>query len=198
MKKSPKVLVIGDVMLDRYVEGYTNRMSPEAPVPIINVTQESIKLGGAANVALNLRQLSVQTLLVGCVGEDIFGKQMQQLLTTNDIVSHLYKDHTKTTVKTRVISKSQQLLRIDREDLYTPTSKIINGVESLIHIEQPDLVLISDYGKGVINPDIMNTVNHTCKQYGIRVLVDPKSKNWGNSHLSLQPLFSQRRQYLRR
>ena len=171
-----KIVVIGDVMLDRYVEGTSNRMSPEAPVPIVLVDKESYRLGGAGNVANNLTKLGVDCYLLGCIGSDDYGKTLDDLLTKEGVHNLCIQDHDTTTVKTRVISKSQHLLRIDRESHYEISNTMITHCVQELERLQPDVIVISDYAKGMITKSLMQEVQRVCPNSSI--LVDPKGLNW--------------------
>lgn len=171
-------------MLDRYVEGSSNRMSPEAPVPIVLIEEESHRLGGAANVAYNLHNLGAETYLLGCLGTDDYGKILQKLIDESGIHSLILEDHHTTCVKTRVISKSQHLLRIDREKHYTISDKMINHCTNYLLSLKPEIIVISDYAKGMITKSLMNQIAEVCPKS--KILIDPKGNDWkkyGRSYL---------------
>lgn len=175
--KDIKIAVIGDIILDKYLWGEVERISPEAPVPIVDIKRETVNLGGAANVAWNLSALGVKTFLVGVVGQDENSKVIKGLLEEKSIYSKLVHDSTRpTTEKTRIIAVSQQLLRIDRESkerLNTNTQ--INLIEQIKDIADiVDGFVVSDYGKGVVSADIIKI----CLETGKPVFVDPKPKNY--------------------
>ncbi len=175
MKK--RILVIGDVMLDRYVEGSCDRISPEAPVPILKANTEELILGGAANVALNVKNLGIETALFGVIGQDTYGQNIRDLLRTTGIKDYTLACHS-TTVKTRIISKSQQLLRIDNEEQYSGNQEYIAQIKKVVMEYNPTIIIISDYAKGVVSKELMMVV--TDREYnpdGL-VLVDPKDNNW--------------------
>lgn len=172
-----RILVIGDIMLDRYIEGHCDRISPEAPVPIVKANQETQRLGGAANVALNTQKLGITTALVGVLGKDEHGDTIKDLLHDNAIIDYTTQSH-QTTVKTRVLAKSQQLLRIDREEYFTPDKHFKDQLEDSLNSYKPTLIIVSDYAKGVINLDIMKLVFHWSKKANCKVIVDPKDSDW--------------------
>jgi len=179
---SLKLLVIGDLILDHYIYGEANRISPEAPVPIINKSHETYLPGGAANVALNLKQFGVDLTLIGSVGNDIDAERLTNLLD-KDRVNHLLLNTEKpTTVKTRVIARNQQILRIDSESTKYLTSSEFITIKSFIN-EQLDKVsydgiVISDYNKGLLSSDLIQVIITRAKEDNIPVFVDPKNSNY--------------------
>ncbi len=172
-----KILVIGDLMLDRYIWGNVERISPEAPVPVVEVTKESVTLGGASNVANNISALDGHAYIIGVVGKDNKAKLMEKLLKEKNITPLLVEDENRpTTEKIRILAVSQQLLRIDRENkdkLSKDTEqKILEKIKSII--DDIDAVIVSDYGKGVITKSVMDYLISTGKM----VFVDPKPSNF--------------------
>ena len=168
-----RLLVVGDVMLDRYWFGDTGRISPEAPVPVVQVEKIDERLGGAANVARNASALGAQTTILGVVGEDEAGKRVEQLLLESGVQSQLQTDgNVPTTVKLRVIARQQQLIRLDFEEAPSQISldAKLKRFESLLpHI---DVVILSDYGKGALEQvSAMIELANANKKL---VLVDPK------------------------
>ncbi len=177
-----KLLVLGDVMLDHYIWGETSRISPEAPVPVVGVQRESSRLGGAANVAANIKALGGEPILVSVLGDDEGGRQLREAFVKRTISdSFLVVDPTRPTIKkTRVIARSQQVVRIDREvtsELSSPTVKAMSDqIEAFI--DGIDAVLISDYGKGVICQDLLDRWLPRFKEMGLPVCVDPKETHF--------------------
>lgn len=176
------VLVLGDVMLDRYVWGEVRRVSPEAPVPVVRVGGRTEGLGGAANVAANLAGLKSGVFLVGVRGPDSAGDRLDSFLRSNGIQANLVKDPgRKTTTKTRVMAQGQQLLRLDEEDL-SPMDPSVEGsmlerVENLL--PRCATVILSDYGKGVLRSmGFVRQVIRSASRQQIPVLVDPKGIDW--------------------
>ena len=168
-----RLLVVGDVMLDRYWFGDTGRISPEAPVPVVQVEKIDERLGGAANVARNASALGAQTTILGVVGEDEAGKRVEQLLLESGVQSQLQTDgNVPTTVKLRVIARQQQLIRLDFEEAPSQISldaKLKRFKSLLPHI---DIVILSDYGKGALEQvSAMIELANASKKL---VLVDPK------------------------
>ena len=172
-----KILVVGDVMLDRYWFGDTNRISPEAPVPVIKINKFDDRLGGAANVARNLSHLGVNVGILGCVGQDEAGLKIQTLLTEECINAYLQTEYDYTTIlKLRVLARQQQMIRLDFEE-NLPTSlleKIEYGFEKLVN--QYDLIILSDYNKGTLKH--ANKLISIAKKYNKPVLVDPKDQSF--------------------
>lgn len=176
--KGAKVLVIGDIMLDHFIRGKVNRISPEAPVPIVHVTSEKMFPGGAANVAMNLRILGVETAVIGIVGKDTNGRDLKSFLRkakidTKGIAS---LESIQTTKKTRIIAHSQQIVRFDHE-----TPKDISGTDeerviSLVRQIAPSYqaIIIEDYGKGIITQPIVNEIVAIGQKHGIYTSYDPK------------------------
>lgn len=178
------VLIIGDAMIDHYVFGEVNRISPEAPVPIVDVTTEEDRLGGAANVALNVKALGGNPILATVVGDDKEGHLFKSILHENGIESsYVILDlERQTTVKTRVISGSQQLMRYDRERAATLDEKteilFLDNIIEILYNQRPQVVIFQDYNKGVLTPKVIANVIHQCEQAKIPVAVDPKFDNF--------------------
>lgn len=177
-----KVLVIGDVIIDHFIWGSVNRISPEAPVPVVNVTNENLMLGGSANVLNNIFAMGGTASLCGVIGSDWMGGKLLDLLSELDS-SHdgVVKDSSRTTTKkTRIVAQGQQVVRFDREnsDSFSDgiLSKLFDYIDKTIY--QFNAVVISDYAKGVINEKVMNHLRATLKSYpNIPVIVDPKPEH---------------------
>jgi rfaE bifunctional protein kinase chain/domain len=168
-----RVLVVGDVMLDRYWFGDTGRISPEAPVPVVQVAKIDERLGGAANVARNASALGAKTTILGVIGQDEAGKRVEQLLQESGVQSQLQADSkVPTTVKLRVIARQQQLIRLDFEETPSQNSldEKLKRFESLL--PQVDVVILSDYGKGALEQ--VSAMIALAKANKKLVLVDPK------------------------
>jgi rfaE bifunctional protein kinase chain/domain len=171
------VLVVGDVMLDRYWFGEVSRISPEAPVPVVLISSEDQRLGGAANVAWNCRELGARTRLLSVVGRDEPGQALEKLLKAKRIDASLHRDRgLSTTQKLRVIGRRQQLLRIDFER--PPSREVLASKLEEFKRELPesDIVILSDYGKGGL-AHIAEMIR-SARRAGKRVLVDPKGDDW--------------------
>ncbi|MCD6026415.1 MAG: rfaE1 [Solimicrobium sp.] len=168
-----KVLVVGDVMLDQYVFGEVDRISPEAPVPIVRVNHREERLGGAANVARNVVELGISTSLIGVVGEDEAGSKVENLLRESKINSYLKHDHSiSTIIKLRVIGRQQQLLRVDFEE--RPNEGVLRNKLSQFLTLLPDyqVVILSDYAKGAL-ANVREMIAHGI-ELKKTILVDPK------------------------
>ena len=176
-------LVIGDLMMDRYLWGKVERISPEAPVPVVLLDRESEAAGGAANVAANLVGLGLRTRLVGCIGADDNGVRLKRAVHDLGIDTSglLHAEHHPTIAKTRVLGGHQQMLRLDRENRAPYSDKDMHALTRLVHqmlAERPAVVLLSDYAKGVLTPALCQTVITEAKRLGIPVLVDPKGRDY--------------------
>ena len=149
-------LVIGDIMLDKYISGVAKRISPEAPVPIINVNENFNKIGGAGNVALNLLSLGIKTVLIGEIGSDNSGEILKDLFRDNGIATkNLIKKRGLTTTKTRIMSGQQQMVRLDYDELSTgPNQTELKKILKLISTG-PNAIIISDYEKGFLTPTFL-------------------------------------------
>lgn len=180
--KQPNILVIGDLMIDHYVWGDATRLSPEAPVPVVNVKSESTTLGGAANVAQNLISLGAKVVLGGLVGDDLSGSQLIAILEQEGIdTCGIIKDSSRpTTVKTRVLAGSHQLVRVDREVTDSVAvvleDELLNKLSNCI--EHADIVLFSDYNKGLFSPTLTQRLVEAINQKGKKIIVDPKGLNY--------------------
>jgi D-glycero-beta-D-manno-heptose-7-phosphate kinase len=175
--KTTRVLVIGDMILDRYIWGRVSRISPEAPVPVVEVTHENLLLGGAANVANNIISLGGHAAIVGLVGSDRGGDILAGMLEEKGIgFEGVLRSSRPTTLKTRVIAHSQQVVRFDREDRDRIEEKTLKSLLSYIKdaIKKYDAVIISDYRKGVVSPELVREVMKAAKLKKTFVSVDPK------------------------
>jgi D-glycero-beta-D-manno-heptose-7-phosphate kinase len=178
-----QILVIGDVMLDAYIMGKVNRISPEAPVPIVSLENEDARIGGAGNVALNLLALGAKPIICGVIGEDSSGDKLLNLFEKNGISTDgLVKSMArKTTVKTRVISNKQQLLRIDSESTFplleSEEIKLNDTIQNIIN-QGIDGIIFEDYNKGVLTDSVIQNVIKIAKEKDIPTAVDPKKENF--------------------
>lgn len=178
------VLIIGDVMIDSYIWGKVDRISPEAPVPIINVKKREDRLGGAANVALNIKSLGANAILCSVVGNDKNADLFYDLLAQDQLSDQgiIRSDKRITTKKTRVIGHHQQLFRVDEEldstiDSETST-KLIDTFNSIVNNQKIDVIIFEDYDKGVLNEEVIKTIIAKAKTLNIQVVVDPKKRNF--------------------
>ncbi len=179
-----RVLVIGDVMIDAYLKGNVGRISPEAPVPIVDVTERYYRPGGAANVAINLSALDAKPLLCSVIGNDEKGRDFADLMVEHqlDTTYLLRSDQRKTTVKYRILANSRQVLRVDEEDT-TPlnesdASNLLKTIRHIIDNEEVGAIVFEDYDKGVISPDVIAQVVTWANQKNLIVTVDPKKRNF--------------------
>lgn len=176
-----KALVVGDLILDQYIRGAVRRISPEAPVQIVEVDYEEYVPGGAANVAHNLRTLGAQVDTVGLVGDDLSGKKLIQNLNTLGIETNgVLVDHSrKTTVKVRVLGGRQQIVRFDYESTHEPPDQEFRDVLKKIisKLENYDVVVVSDYAKGLVTGPLISELVSRCKEKQIPFIVDPKPSN---------------------
>jgi len=177
-----KVLVLGDLMVDEYIWGKASRISPEAPVPVVEVGNQSYVLGGASNVANNLRSLQGQVCMVGVIGQDDTGRMLKGELEARGIgtAGVLVDTSRPTTLKTRVIAHNQQVVRIDREEKALLNQEMEQRIIQHLaeRISQVDALIISDYGKGVITPQIAAQVIALARQHGKVIAVDPKGTDY--------------------
>jgi D-glycero-beta-D-manno-heptose-7-phosphate kinase len=178
------VVVVGDVMLDKYWWGEVDRVSPEAPVPIVALKRRESRLGGAANVALNCKALGAKVTLASVIGDDADGQLLTELaeevgISTTLVMPSKYRP---TTTKTRVISRNQQMMRLDDEvstDLVTEEEHpFIDKVLRFLQTEKPQILIFEDYNKGVLKENVIKRIAEHCKEIGIITAVDPKKKNF--------------------
>ncbi|MCB9360166.1 MAG: D-glycero-beta-D-manno-heptose-7-phosphate kinase [Flavobacteriales bacterium] len=178
------VLVIGDVMIDAYYFGKVDRISPEAPVPIVSVQNKDNRLGGAANVALNIQALGANPILCAVIGNDDDGKLFNQLLDTQELSNEgiITSNDRITTVKTRIIGNNHQVLRVDSETdkvlNESDNKKFIEKITTLINSTNIDAVIFEDYDKGTITEEVINEVVTICNNKNIPTTVDPKKRNF--------------------
>ena len=179
---SVNILVIGDIIIDHYIWGSVSRISPEAPVPVVNVTHENLTLGGAANVLNNIYALGAKASICGIIGSDIMGRQLLELLeaipsSTEGVIKT--KDRP-TIKKTRIIAQNQQVVRVDREQTGPPSQSAAKKIRKYLdeNIEKFDAIVVSDYNKGMINAPLMDFLRKTmANKKKIPVIVDPKPGN---------------------
>ncbi|MBI5858486.1 MAG: carbohydrate kinase [Sphingobacteriales bacterium] len=181
---SLRVGVIGDVMLDTYMWGNVERISPEAPVPIVSLHHKEYRIGGAGNVGLNCKSLGAQVSVLSVTGDDTEGLLLEELFESSNIdTSCLVKSKDRiTTSKTRIISRNQQMMRLDAEitkDLDKKDEQLLlEKVKEYISAEDPDIIIFEDYNKGVLTDRLIKEVIALCRQAGVLTAVDPKRKNF--------------------
>lgn len=179
-----KVLVLGDVMIDAYLQGRVNRISPEAPVPIVDITERYYRLGGAANVALNIQSLSATPILCSVIGNDEKGRLFTRLMGEKqlDTSAIITSESRKTTIKYRVVGNRLQMLRIDEEDRHLLNEKeetdYLSVIEKIVDNQEIDAIIFEDYDKGVLTKNVIHTVVGWAKERGLIVAVDPKKRNF--------------------
>jgi D-beta-D-heptose 7-phosphate kinase/D-beta-D-heptose 1-phosphate adenosyltransferase len=177
-----RVLVVGDLMLDRYITGTVERISPEAPVPVVRVEGETSAVGGAGNVAANVAALGATCSVVGCIGRDHAGEVLRETLTETGVRTEglVVSDERPTTVKTRILARRQQVVRFDHEvesDVSANVAReLATTVESLA--ETSDVLVMEDYNKGVLVPEVARTVLRAGERLGLPSVVDPKRRNF--------------------
>ncbi len=173
-----RVLVVGDVMLDRYWHGPTGRISPEAPVPVLRVDEEDLRPGGAANVAMNLGTLGAQVRIIGLIGDDDHGRLLESRLRAAGVQPLLQRVDTHPTIcKLRVISQRQQLMRLDFERPFTPSETVGLADRFAEALREADVVVVSDYAKGTLCG--VEGLIREARRVGVPILVDPKGTEWG-------------------
>ncbi len=181
---SLKVAVIGDLMLDTYMWGNVDRISPEAPVPVVLIDKKEYRIGGAGNVALNCRSLGAEVAVLSVLGNDEEGRVLEQLLIDNyiDTTGLVKSDKRITTSKTRIISRNQQMMRLDTEITVgiaeTEESALLKKLSNHIANTKPDVIIFEDYNKGVLTSAFISEAIAICKSAGILTAVDPKKKNF--------------------
>jgi D-beta-D-heptose 7-phosphate kinase/D-beta-D-heptose 1-phosphate adenosyltransferase len=185
-----RVLVVGDVMLDQFIWGNVSRISPEAPVPVVDFQRESFMPGGAANVARNLVCLKTPAELFGAIGNDDAARKLQKLLGEQNIgCSGLVKSSARhTSIKTRIVAHQQQVVRIDRETRDGLNGKLTGSLiaEIKLKLSSADAVIVGDYGKGVVTQPLLNEIKALCRERGVWLSLDPKPVHHLNlSNLSL-------------
>lgn len=178
------VMIIGDVMIDSYMWGKVNRISPEAPVPIVAIEKKERRLGGAANVALNIQAMGANPILCSVIGIDYEGQIFLDLLKKQKLSQKgIMKSRTRvTTNKTRVIGNNHQLVRVDEEDEEdinaSETDQLLQLILFILQHDKIDVIIFEDYNKGLITPKLIKSVVEMAKKRGIPTAVDPKKKNF--------------------
>lgn len=179
-----RVLIIGDVMIDRYLRGRVQRISPEAPVPVLQWQEDEDRLGGAANVALNIRAMGATPYLFSVIGRDENHKSFLAEMQRNgmDESGLVLSARRVTTVKTRVIAQNQHLLRVDKEDTHDldaeETHELLDRLDQCLASTPIDVIIFQDYNKGVLKPEVIKRTLHAAEEYKIPTVVDPKFRNF--------------------
>lgn len=176
------IVIVGDLMLDVYIWGKVGRISPEAPVPVVEVEEESYRLGGAANVGLNIKSLGGNPILVGVIGYDREGTILDALMKENDFIRDgiILDEERPTTVKTRIIAHSQHVVRVDKEDKKDITEEMENKILTFLENQKSsiDAIIFEDYNKGVLTKSLIHRVVDFARRKNIIVTVDPKFDNF--------------------
>ncbi|MCX6256750.1 MAG: bifunctional ADP-heptose synthase [Bacteroidia bacterium] len=181
-----RIMVIGDVMVDSYLFGNVNRISPEAPIPVVTVNKKENRPGGAANVVLNILSMGAEPLLCSVIGNDNMGKEFLNLMEKNGLRTNgiIRTGNRMTTCKTRIIGHHQQLLRVDEEVTEyireETESELTGTIFSILDKDQVDAIIFEDYDKGVITPTLIDKVVKMAAVKGIPIAVDPKKRNFSN------------------
>jgi len=180
------VLIVGDVMVDAYWHGSVHRISPEAPVPVVDISGKESRLGGAANVALNIRSMQASPFLCTVIGEDEAGETFLKLCKESGmpVDGIIQRKNRPTTVKTRIMGNHQQLMRLDEEQTQTIDAETSMELEQrfLNLLPKAQVVIFEDYDKGVLHPGIINQLIRHCRERGIPTTVDPKKVNFNAFH----------------
>ena len=187
---SKSILVAGDIILDRYITGSTHRISPEAPVPVVKIEEEFFTLGGAANVANNLINLTNEIRLTGAIGKDNNAANLVKILDEKKISHHLFADDKiPTTTKTRIVSRNQQMIRLDREDTFISNEKSLAFFKNNFN---QSFIIISDYAKGFCDDSFFKLL-YDEKPQETKVFIDPKGNNWSkyNGAFLIKPNLSE-------
>ncbi len=180
--RGKSIMVVGDMMIDRYLWGTVHRLSPEAPVPIINIEDEDIRFGGAANVANNIISLGATPIVVGVIGQDFWGLRFKSMLQEQQLTADglIIEPDRPTTIKTRIIGNNQHIARVDREKTYPISAQTMQKLLAFIqaHITQTDAIILQDYNKGVLIPELIQSIVQLANQHQVPVTVDPKFHNF--------------------
>ena len=179
--KTKRVLIIGDAMIDAYMWGDINRMSPEAPVPIVKIDKRESRLGGAANVALNIQSLGATPILFSAIGDDHYAELFIELMNEQKLSCEGIQkiSNRRTTVKTRIISNNKHVLRVDEE--YTnpiQDESLLKQLEKMIQEQSFDVIIFQDYNKGLLTKTVIQKAIKAAKNKGIPTIVDPKKENF--------------------
>ncbi len=179
--KKSKILVIGDLILDQFIWGDVSRISPEAPVPVVHVQRESFMPGGAANVACSIRDLNGAAAITGTIGNDLWGRTLKKYLKRKSDVKGVIADSGRdTTLKTRIVARHQQVVRVDREHISPLSKKTAEKVISYVrkNVKSFKAIIIEDYGKGVISPYLIKAILSIAKKRKLIITVDPKEEHF--------------------
>lgn len=180
--RKKKIAVVGDIMLDKYIFGHVSRISPEYPVPVVDVTHETLRLGGAANVAINVHAMGASTMLLGITGRDDNAEALKRLMHKHGLESpHLFQDPSRpTTCKTRILSQNHHIARVDNESREAIPEAAENFIEEQLReaIDELDGVVLQDYNKGVLTPSLIERIISLASSHEVPVFVDPKLESF--------------------
>ncbi|PAF45419.1 D-glycero-beta-D-manno-heptose 1-phosphate adenylyltransferase [Helicobacter sp. 11S02629-2] len=177
--QTKSILVIGDLMLDSYIFGSVDKISPEAPVPVLLAKDKSFSLGGACNVANNLVALKTKVKICGVIGHDENGKKLLDILESKGINTDLvFKDERPTTLKCRIVAKTHQMLRFDEEKILPISKELEDKILDALKLEKVDCVILSDYAKGVLSKSFAQAIISFCNAHNILIVCDPKGKDF--------------------
>lgn len=180
--KGKEIIVLGDIMIDEYLWGAVNRLSPEAPVPVIEIGNESLRFGGAANVALNLKTLGCEPIIIGIIGKDKMANRFFDLMEEHGLVTEgiVEDDFRPTTVKTRIIGDNQHIARVDREKIQYVEGRLFERIKERIDekMDKCDAIILQDYNKGVLHKDIISHTLNLANSLDKISTVDPKFLNF--------------------
>lgn len=183
MLRNARVAVFGDLILDHYIWGKVDRVSPEAPVPVVRVTRENFLAGGSANVALNIKAVNSTVGVCGVVGSDVYGEQVISFLDGNgiDTAGVMVDDERHTTLKTRIIAGHQHVVRVDREEVKTVNAAMVKRVTEFVERNRSkyNVFVISDYAKGFVTKQMVNELRKAAARNKVYLLADPKTQNVG-------------------
>ena len=181
-ERTPRVVIVGDLIVDRYISGEVTRISPEAPIPVLAARSSELRLGGAGNVAANLRAMEAEVTMVGVVGDDGHGVLLREMFEADGIgTGGVIVDASRPTIeKTRMMSGVQQMIRVDWEDTRPIETEVLSRMLEVIprELEGADAVVLSDYGKGTLAPEVLQLAIAEARSRGIPVLVDPKGADF--------------------
>ncbi|MDR1757945.1 MAG: PfkB family carbohydrate kinase [Bacteroidales bacterium] len=181
-----KVFVVGDVMIDAYLTGEVHRVSPEAPVPVLEVQKRDYRLGGAANVVLNLKAMNVKPVLFSVIGDDEKGDLFLTLMQQEgfEVKGIVREKKRQTTIKYRMIGNGMQMLRVDEEDTRQiqagTASRLLNNIKKELSAEKCNILIFEDYDKGVLYKEMIKNILHESKSHGVMTAVDPKKRNFNH------------------
>ncbi len=176
-----QILVVGDVIIDEFIWGRVERISPEAPVPVVQVDRESLMMGGAGNVVNNITALGGQAVLSGVIGNDAMGREVVRMLRKMNSATHalVVEDQRPTTIKTRVVAHSQQVVRVDRERCRSVSEDTVEQILASLdgQLSSVDAIVVADYGKGVVTQSLMDGIRSLTRDSQVILAVDPKVQN---------------------